>query len=53
MFENLIYIKSDDDKMNIVWIMLIKITVEYTITKIDVSFILYFNIIFFCLNIIF
>ena len=39
IFENF-YIKSDYDRMNIVWMILIKITFGYVITKIDISFIL-------------
>ena len=38
------YIKSDYNKMNIVWMMLIKIIFEYIIIKIDMTFILHYRI---------
>ena len=41
MFENF-YIKRDNDRMNIVWVILVKITFGCIITKKDISYILYF-----------
>ena len=40
MFENF-YIKCDYDKMNIIWIILVKIIFRYIIIKKDISYILY------------
>ena len=46
MFGNF-YVKSDYNRINIVWIILIKITILCKITKVDMSLYYAFDIIFF------